>query len=254
MAPNDTVAFEAVDGLETEGSTVLVGLPGLGLVGVIAVGHLTDQLGLSYRGRLASEQFPHVATYAEGRYRDPVRVYADDETRTTAVQADLVFPPRAHEAISTGVVDHLAEGCDQLLLPVGAPAETVDDRGDVTAITTTEALEADLRAGGVPLAPGVGSIGGPTGALLSTCARQDVPAIALIVRVEPYNPDLSAASALLTDGVEVLVDFEVDTTPLERREAELAAEMEQMARRVQQTEARIGLEEVPPEREPSMFQ
>ncbi|WP_415380413.1 proteasome assembly chaperone family protein [Halosimplex sp. TS25] len=249
----EAATFEAVDELDTEGSTVLVGLPGLGLAGVIAVGHVTDERGLSHRGHFASEKFPHVATYAEGRVRDSVRVYADGDL--TALQADLVFPPRSRGPLAEGVVEHLTDGCEQVVVPVGAPAEWVDEHGEVTAVSTTDGLERTLREAGVPPAPGVGAIGGPAGAVVDACAREGVPTVALVVGVEPYRPDPAAASSLLSEGLAPLVTDEFDTRTLDASEEALVAEMTEMARQMQRIEAQEGFERPPPEDdEPSMFQ
>ncbi|WP_459191719.1 proteasome assembly chaperone family protein [Halosimplex sp. J119] len=249
----EAATFEGPDDLDTEGTTVLVGLPGLGLAGVIAVEHVTDELGLESRGHLASEEFPHVATYAEGRLRESVRVYGDGDV--TALLADLVFPPRSHGALAEGVVEHLTDGCEQVVVPIGAPAEWVDEHGRVTAVTTTDSLDRTLREADVPPAPGVGAIGGPTGAIVNACAREGIPTVALVVRVEPYRPDPAAASALLRHGVESVVDAAFDTTALEAREDALIAEMDEMARQMQRIDAQEGFERPPPEDdEPSMFQ
>ena len=123
-----------------------------------------------------------------------------------------------------------------------------------TAVATTDALESELREAGVEPEPGVGAIGGPAGAPVSACVRTEVPAVALVVRSEPYRPDPRTASGLVSGGIEPLVDVAFDTTPLERRADELVDEMEAMARRMQQTAVREGLESVPPESEPSTFQ
>ncbi|WP_436926955.1 proteasome assembly chaperone family protein [Halosimplex amylolyticum] len=249
----EAATFEATGELDTEGSTVLVGLPGLGLVGVIAVEHVTDELGLPYRGHFASEKFPHVATYDEGRVRNSVRVYADGDL--TALQADLVFPPRSRGPLAEGVVEHLTDGCEQVVVPVGAPAEWVDEHGRVTAVTTTDSLERTLREAGVPPAPGIGAIGGSAGAVVDVCARENIPTVALVVRVEPYRPDPAAASALLREGVESVLGTEFDTSALEESERALVAEMAEMARQMQRIEAQEGFERPPPEDdEVSMFQ
>ncbi|WP_436908930.1 proteasome assembly chaperone family protein [Halosimplex marinum] len=254
----EPAAFEASRDLDTAGSTVLVGLPGLGLAGVIAVEHVADELGLAERGHFDSERFPHVATYAEGRVRESVRVYAGEGgegANVTALLSDLVFPPRSFGALAEGVVEHLTDGCDQVVIPIGAPYGSFEDHAAVTAVTTTDSLERTLRDAGVPPAPGVGTIGGPTGAIVDACVREGVPTVALVVGVEPYRPDPAAASALLREGLEPVVDATFDTSDLEASAEALAAGMAEMARQMQRVDAQEGFQRPPPEDdEPSMFQ
>lgn len=246
--------MEELRDLTVEESTLLVGLPGLGLVGVISVDTVTDQLDLDHYGNFVSTAFPRVATFADGRVRDPLRVYADDDPSVMTLQGDLVFPPRSHTALADAVVDHLAESVDRVVLPVGAPTERVDEHGTVTGVATTEALRTELEDADVPLAPGVGAVGGAAGAVVTECYRADLPAAILIVRTDPYRPDPAAARSLIEDALNPVVAFEVDTADLEAEQEALEAEMRAMARQMREFELQRGLEGIPPESEPSMFQ
>lgn len=260
MPEEPTVSFDRLTEPPSEPATLIEGLPGHGLVAAIAVDLVTRQLGLDHHGSLASERFPAVSSFADGRVRDPVRVYAGDEPPVMTLQSDIAFPESAYDALVEGVVDGVADELDRVVFLVGAPAETQAQIGDVSGIATTDEVAAALTDAGVALAEGNGLVGGATGALLGACYREGVPAAALVVRANPYIPDPRAAQAVVEDALEPLVDFDIDTTELEEEAHEIEGRLEQIAaqyRQAQSQQAAGGDEQGrnrPPSGLPSMYQ
>ena len=242
--------FEKLTDVDSEAPTLIEGLPGLGLVASIAVDQITDQLGLAYHGTIRSEDFPPVAAFKEGRVRDPVRVYAGSDPAIMTLQSDVPIPPNAIRPLSQCVHGDLAEEFEKAVFLAGAPAESEDQIGEVVAVATDDELDAELEAAEIALAEGPGAIGGVTGALLSDCYHDNVPAAALVVRCNPYIPDPGAARSVIEEALEPLVDFDVDTQELSEQAEEIQQQKRQIAEQLRQYQQ--GQQQQPPT--PSMYQ
>jgi uncharacterized protein len=220
--------------LGVESPTLIEGLPGHGMVASIAVDRITDQLDLAHRGSVHSDDLPPVTTFQDGRVRDLVRVYAGSDPDILTLQSDVAIPPAAFDSIGQCVLEDLVDSYGRGVFLAGVPAGDEDDHGEISAIATTDALEADLTDAGIQLAEGAGAIGGVTGALAQACYHEDIPAAVLIVRANPYFPDPSAAKVLIDDALEPLVEFDIDTTELEEQAAEIRRQKQQIATQLKQ--------------------
>jgi len=219
--------------LDVESPTLIEGLPGHGMVASIAVDRITDQLGLKHHGSVHSADLPSVTTFADGRVRDLVRVYAGTDPALLTLQSDVPIPPGAFDSLGECILGDLVDAFGRAVFLAGVPAGE-DDHGTVSAIATTDELEADLREAGIMLAEGTGIVGGVTGALAQACYHADVPAAVLIVRANPYFPDPAAAKALIDDALEPLVEFDVETAELEEQAAEIRKGKQQVAQQLKQ--------------------
>lgn len=250
MARTSSTRFEKTTELTADSLTLIEGLPGLGLVASIAVDQITKQLGLDQHGTIVSDDFPPVAAFNEGRVRDAVRVYAGEDPAVMTLQSDVPIPPGAVEALSQCVLGDVAEEFERAVFLAGAPAESQEEVGEVVGVATTDQLEAALTDAGITLADGAGVIGGVTGALLSDCYHDGVPAAALIVRSNPYIPDPRAARAVIENALEPLVEFDIDTQELLERAEEIQQQKQQIAEQLQQYQQ----EQEQPSRTAGMYQ
>ncbi|MFB6078250.1 MAG: proteasome assembly chaperone family protein [Halarchaeum sp.] len=256
-APQPRATFQRLTDAPDGPTTLVEGLPGHGLVAAIAVDLITRQLDLEHHGTITSEAFPRVASFSEGRVRDPVRVYAGESPPVMTLQSDVAFPDWSFDALTDGVVHGVGEDVDRMILLVGAPAESQAQVGEVSGIATTDDIAADLASAGVAVSAGDGLVGGATGALLAECYHADVPAAALVVRANPYIPDPRAAQAVIEGALEPLVDFDIDTGELAREADAIEERLQQMAEQYRQAEAAsedAGRAQARPSGMPSMYQ
>jgi uncharacterized protein len=250
---NPSVTFDRLTEFDADAPTLIEGLPGHGLVAAIAVDQITTQLQLEHHGNIVSEDFPPVTSFAHGRVRDPVRVYARDDPPVMTLQSDVALPGRSLDALSHCILNDLTREFDRAIFLAGAPAESDDEVGDVFGVATSDAVEAQLREAGIDPGEGLGLIGGITGALVTACYHADVPAAVLVVKANPYLPDPAAARSVIEDALEPLVDFDVDTTELEEQADQIRNQMEQIARRYREVLEGAQREAVEPAG-PTMYQ
>ena len=250
VTTNHSTEYEERTELTADAPTLVEGLPGLGMVASIAVDQITTQLDLEQHGRIVSDDLPPVASFSDGRVRDPVRVYAGEDPAVMTLQSDVPVPPRAVESLSECIMTDVAEEFDRAVLLAGAPAESEDEVGDVVGVATTDRLERALADADIELADGTGIIGGVTGALLAACYESDVPAAVLVVRSNPYIPDPAAARAVIEDALEPLVDFDIDTRELLEQAEEIQAQKRRIAEQLQEYQQSEGTQPSTP----SMYQ
>lgn len=226
--------LERLDDQELSDHTLIEGMPGHGLVAAIAVDQITKQLQLDQYGNIYSQSFPPVVTFEKGIVQDLVRVYFSDSPPIMTLESDLALPPKAFEPLSTCMLEELADSINKAIFLAGAPAETEDDLGTVRGIGTTPAMIRELEAVNIPIAQEHGVVGGITGAMVRACYRANVPAMLLIVYAHPHIPDPGAARSVIEKALEPLVDFEIDTTDLKNRAAEIQEQMHRIAKQFEE--------------------
>jgi uncharacterized protein len=234
MSDSETASFERVTEIDLESPVLVEGLPGHGLVAAIAVDHLTNRLDLTHHGNVTSEAFPPAITYEEGLVHDLVRVYAGSEPGVLTLQSDLALPPDAYRPLARTVMTDMAEEFDRAIFLAGAPADEEVELGDLVGVATTPALREELSDAGIPLGRDPGVVGGVTGALVTECYHAGVPAVVLVVRSHPFLPDPRAAKAVIEDGLQPLVEFQVDTDELAEQADEIRERMQQIAEQYRQ--------------------
>lgn len=231
---NASARFERRAEVTAESPTLIVGMPENGVVGSIAVNHVTEQLGLEQKGNIVSESFPPVATYGDGRVRDLVRVYAGADPPVVIPHCDIALPTYANGDLAACVVNDLAEDFERAIVLAAVPAQTEEEVGEVTGIVTSEKAETELQEIGIPLDPNVGFLGGASGAVVNDCYHANVPTIALIVKAHPYLPDPEAARAIIEKALEPLVDFDIDTQGLREQAEDIRERMDQIVQHYEQ--------------------
>ncbi|MFW5965524.1 MAG: proteasome assembly chaperone family protein [Halodesulfurarchaeum sp.] len=229
----DAATFQQYQKIVLEDATLIEGLPGHGLVASIAVEQIREQLELATYGTIDDETFPQVLTFEEGLAREPVRVSAGQDPPILTLQSDLAFAPPAYRPLAESVFSELGT-IERAIFLAGAPAGAESERGTVTGLATTEPLRSALEEAEIDLAAQPGVIGGVTGALARAARRESIPAIVLIVRSHPYLPDPGAAQRVIEEALEPMVDFDVDTTALEKQAEAIQTRMQQIADQYEQ--------------------
>jgi uncharacterized protein len=229
-----TARFVRETDIEADSPTLIEGLPGLGMVASIAVDQITNQLELEFHGSIQSEEFPHVAAFSEGRVRDAVRVYASGDPAVMTLQSDVPIPQRAVRPLSRCVHQELAAEFDKAVFLAGAPADSEAGVGSVVGVATDDRMRSELSDVGIELAEDPGLIGGVTGGLVADCYHDDVPAAVLVVQCDPRLPDPDAAQSVIENAIEPLVEFDIDTTELEKQAQKIQEQKQQVARQLRE--------------------
>jgi uncharacterized protein len=218
--------------------TVLIGVPGSGLVGSIALQYLVEQMDFEQIGSITSKYFPPVALMSKGVINAPVRLYEKDHL--AAVVSDVPIHPAICYEVANGIMDWLT-------------------RFDVREIVTIAGIitnEPEKRVFGVATSSGVlqrledqtiilpmGSISGVAASILTECKTRGIPGMGLLG--ETVNTPDPRSSAATIEVLNKIYNLNLDIQPLLEQAVEIEAAMSQIAEQVQKTEAQPRREQLP---------
>jgi uncharacterized protein len=219
-------------------TTILIGFPGSGLVGSIALQYLVDQMEFEHIGNVTSKYFPPLAMMAKGVINVPVRFYEKDSFM--AIVADIPIHPMICYEVANGLLDWITQfDVKEVVTIAGIITNEVEKR--VFGVATSEETLAMIEDKTIILP--MGSISGIAGSLLTECKVRDIPAVGLLG--ETVNtPDPRAAAATLS-VINNLYNLDVDIEPLLEQATEIEAAMQKMAEQVEKTEQMPKKEQLP---------
>lgn len=215
--------------LSSEGSAILIGFPGSGLVGSIALSYMVDKLGFDSIGTMTSKYFPPMAMMSDGVISVPVRIY--EKEKFVAILADIPIHPQICYEVANAILDWLKPfKISEVVALAGIITNEPEKR--VFCVATDKPLLDRLGDSAIRLP--IGSISGIASSLLTECKIRGIPGVGLLG--ETINaPDPRAAAGAI--GVlNTLYDFQIDTAGLIEQAEEIEAQMHRLAEEVQTAE------------------
>jgi uncharacterized protein len=215
--------------LSGQDMTVLIGFPGSGLVGSIALSYLVEQLKFEHIGNVTSRFFPPIVVMSRGVINVPVRFY--EKGRFLVIVADIPVNPNICYEVANGILEWLKPFSIREIVTLAGIITNEPEKRVFGVATTEEALS--LIADKAIVLP-MGSISGIAGSLLTECVVRNIPGIGLLG--ETVNtPDPRSAAAIM-EVLNGIYDFGLDIGPLLDQATEIEAAMQKMAEQVQTTE------------------
>jgi uncharacterized protein len=230
------------DDVSLDAPTMVEGLPGVGLVGKLAVDHLAETFEMVHYANVHCDALPPVATYEDGdrELTTPVRLYADPDRNLLALRSDVPVSPAAAlefaECLAAWYADDDVGGEVTPIYLSGIGRERPEDASpDLYGVGTGEGnarlADADIDA---PDEPGL--VSGPTGALLSHAIRTERTAVGLLVESTPQFPDPEAAAHLVEGGIAPLLGIEIPVDELIDHAEEIRQAKRRLAQRMQEAD------------------
>lgn len=218
--------------------TVLIGFPGSGLVGSIALQYLVEQMDFEQIGAITSKYFPPVALMTRGVINAPVRLYEKDSL--AAIISDVPVHPMICYEVANGIMDWLTQfGIREIATIAGIITNEPDKRVFGVATTSTVLQRIEEQTIILPM----GSISGIAASILTECKTRGIPGIGLLG--ETVNTPDPRSSAATIEVLNKIYDLDLDVQPLLEQAVEIEAAMAQIAEQVQKTEAQPRREQLP---------
>ena len=215
--------------LSSEGSSVLMGFPGSGLVGSIALQYMVDQLEFDLIGSMTSKFFPPLAMMSKGVINVPVRIY--EKEKISVVVADIPIHPMICYEVANGILDWLAPfKIREVVTIAGIITNEMEKR--VFGVTTSDATLDRIQDSTIILP--MGSISGIASSLLTECKIRGIPAYGLLG--ETVNSPDPRASASAIGVLNKMYDLNLDVKPLLEQAEEIEATMHKLSEEVQSQE------------------
>ena len=215
--------------LPSPDTAVLVGFPGSGLVGSIALQYMVDQLEFELIGTMTSKFFPPLAMMNKGVINDPVRMYAKNDL--AAIVADIPIHPMICYEIANGLLDWIAPFKPKEVVTIAGIITNEPEKRVFGVATTPEALQ---RISDHTLILPIGSISGIASSILTECKIRNIPAYGLLG--ETVNAPDPRSSAVTIDVLNKMYNLNLDTKPLLEQAVEIEQSMHKLSEEVQSAE------------------
>jgi len=218
LSENDGFQIMETASLPNE-SILIIGLPDVGLVGLLAASHIVSTLRLEEAGSVESESLPPMIVLHGGVPKSPIRLFARGST--IVLVSETVIPNTLIRPLANCLVDFAKRKKIRLTLALGGMA--VENRQNINtpqvyAALSSKALENRVSRSAEVLEEGY--IVGAYGLLLRRCAVESIPAITLLTQSYYNYPDPVAAAASL-NTVNKILDLKVDVAELLKRGEEI---------------------------------
>jgi len=210
-------------------TSVLVGFPGSGLVGSIALQYLVDQLEFELIGTMTSKYFPPLAMMNKGVINDPVRMYAKESL--AAIVADIPIHPMICYEVSNGIMDWLAPFKLKEVVTIAGIVTNEPEKRVFGVATTAVALP---RIADLTLVLPIGSISGIASSILTECKIRGIAGYGLLG--ETVNAPDPRASAATINVLNKMYNLGLDVNPLIEQAVEIEQSMQKVAEEVQSAE------------------
>ena len=224
--------------LEGAGKTVLIGFPGSGLVGSIALQYLVEQMEFEQIGTITSKYFPPVALMTKGVINAPVRLYEKDGL--VAVISDVPIHPAISYEVANGIMDWLVQFEIKEVVTIAGIITNEPEKRVFGVATSSEVLQ---RVEEKTIILPMGSISGVAASLLTECKTRGIPGIGLLG--ETVNTPDPRSSAATIEVLNQIYDLNLDIQPLLEQAVEIEAAMSEIAEQVQKSEATPRREQLP---------
>ncbi|AEN05302.1 3-isopropylmalate dehydratase [halophilic archaeon DL31] len=226
------------ESVDPSGTTLIEGMPGVGLVGKIATDHIIDRLEMTQFAEIRGEGIPPVTVFdsEERGVNPPIRLYIDPSEELVALRSDVPV----HVMDAPLFAEKLTEWVDENdVLPVylgGLAAERgADEMPSVEGIGVRNGQDI-LETEAIPAPDEGGIISGPCGALLSNAADVGVDAIGLMVETDPQFPDPQGAHVLIKSAINPVASIDVPTDRLVKDAEQIMEQRKELATQMQQAD------------------
>ena len=219
--------------VKTEGARLLVGIPDVGLVGVIAASHIVQSLKMREVGYIDSDEIPPIVVVHDNEPKSPIRFYGSNGL--IVLTTEIVLPSPAIFNLSRGIVKWAKnQGIETIigLTGLATPNRIEIEKPAVYGIGSTPEIREILSKAGVkPFDEWL--LVGTYAILLRECLRASHPNITLLAEAHLQFPD-PGASASIIESLNTLLNLNIDVGELLDKAEEIRVKARELMKRTQE--------------------
>ncbi len=224
-----------------EGSTVLEGFPGIGLVGGIATSYLIEKLKMEPIGYIESELLAPVAFFKNGLAEHAVRIYAKDNI--VVLHSDVAILPSVMFDLSKALVSVFDSAKVDRVFSLTGVTMPMEEKYKIYGVANSKEFLEELKKYNIEVLE-EGAISGISGLLLLDCATRGIKAAALLVPTIGLRPDPRAAAEIIKT-LNTILNIDVDVEPLLEEAKAIEAKMEEIAQQLRKARQQMEVRELP---------
>lgn len=222
------------ESIQVKSPNVVIGLPDVGLVGLIATMHMIETLKMKLVGYIESRLFPPVIVLHNGEIQSPIKIYAKD--KNIAIVSEIPIPSNAIYELTDALIKHIKDWKPaQVILLHGIPVPNRLNLEEVKtyAIGTDDETKKIISDNKIEHMD-TGVIVGLKAIFLWESIKQDIPTIALGAESFLEYPDPGAAASVV-EALNKFLHLDLDVEALLNRAEELRVRMRDLMRRTQES-------------------
>jgi len=219
--------------VKADGAKLLVGIPDVGLVGVIAASHIVQSLKMVETGYLDSDEIPPVVVIHDNEPKSPIRIYNSE--KLIVLTTEIVLPSQAILTISRSITKWAKEkGINTVigLTGLASPSRLEIEKPSVYGIGSTPQARELLTKAGIK-AFDEGLLVGTYATLLRECMRAKQPNITLLAEAHLQFPD-PGASASIIETLNALLNLNIGVGELLDKAEEIRVKARELMKRTQE--------------------
>ena len=220
------------------GATLIMGLPDVGLVGLIATSYMISELNMEEIAYMDSDLLPPVVVLHQGLPRAPLRFYGNKNL--IAVISELAVPAPSVYTVMREIVDWGQKKEVKRIVSLGGiPAENRQSimEPEVFGAASSQELLDMLTKSGVNVM-NEGYMVGPQALSMRFSINKGVPAIAILAQSFYNYPDPQAAAIALKE-LSKISDVKVDVSKLLEKGEEIRLKARDIMKRTQEEMSRM---------------
>ena len=231
---SDEIHIVETKPINIDNPNVIIGLPDVGLVGLIATMHMIEILKMEKVGYIESKLFPPVIVLHQGEIQSPLKIYAKDNN--IAIVSEIPIPSTAINELSEALLNKVKSWNPNLVILLhGIPIPNRLNIEEVTsyAIGANEKTKQVIKDKEIETMD-TGVVVGLKALFLWESLKQNIPTIALGAESFLEYPDPGAASAVVK-ALNKILELDLDVEALLNRAEELRVRMRDLMKRTQET-------------------
>jgi uncharacterized protein len=231
---SEEIKFIETKKIEIENPNVIIGLPDVGLVGLIATMHMIETLKMEKVGYIESRLFPPVIVLHNGEIQSPIKLYAKDNN--IAIVSEIPIPSTAIYELSDALLERVKKWKPNVVILLhGIPVPNRLNLEEVQsyAIGTSDKTRKIISDNEIK-SMDTGVVVGLKALFLWDSVKENVPTLALGAESFLEYPDPGAASSVV-QVLNKILKLDLDVEALLNRAEELRVRMRDLMRRTQET-------------------
>jgi uncharacterized protein len=212
----------------------IVGLPDVGLVGLIAATHIIHSAEMPEVGHFESDILPPIVVIHGGDPKAPFRVYCKE--KLAVITSEVPISASILPMLARAIVDWAKSKGVELLISISGTA--VQNRLDIEipevyGISAFPAEKQLLSKADIELFE-EGFMVGPHALILKECQKRNVPNIVLLAQSHYQYPDPGAAASIVA-ALNKLLSLNIDTKQLLEQAEEIRLKTRELMQRTQRS-------------------
>ncbi|MBN2478110.1 proteasome assembly chaperone family protein [Candidatus Micrarchaeota archaeon] len=218
-----TVEFHILGKLKAKNPTVVVGLPGTGLVGSIAASYLVDSFDFEFIGYITSPEFAPLASIHNFRPYPPARIHYSKRNNLVVILSEMSIPISVSGDLAKQILKFAKSVKASKIISLGGISLKGNPK-DVFVVSSNEKIASQLLGTKKFKPIKEGATTGVTGVLLTQGVVEKYPVVLFLGEANEDYMD-PGASANVLKALSFYIGTDIDTKKLDKEAEEIMAEL-----------------------------